>query len=377
VSIPTQNNTNYFAALQTTLFKEKDDNDATIIISNVSKKQDGDSATVATAALSDDDSPTEYSYNKRQKLPIFDTQHITIEQQQYAIFDSGATTHFLVYGAHFVNRRPANKPLTIRLPNGKYILSTHTCNLDIPWLPQTITEAHMVPGLLHSSLLSTRKFCNAGCKVSFDIHECRIYQDRLVILGTRDESTGLWKVPIHPHGTENTSHQLHHLDLHQNNQPISGHHSAMNVYTLPFKQQWMKYMHQSFFSPPIPTLIKAINNNQLNGIPMMKADLVRKYLAPSPATSKGHMKQPRKGIRSTRPKTKAPSPSDVPATTLLHIPNGTPTRTTSATPHLIQPDTDNTACDVFCYAVLADKHHGTMYTDATGALHAVTLKGNQ
>jgi len=55
-------------------------------------------------------------------------------------------------------------------------------------------------------------------------------------------------------------------------------------------------MHQSFFNIPIPTLLKAIDNEQLKGIPFMKADLVRKYLAKSPATSKGRMKRPRKGL---------------------------------------------------------------------------------
>eukprot|EP00804_Cyclotella_cryptica_P028748 CCRYP_008238-RA/>CCRYP_008238-RA protein AED:0.39 eAED:0.39 QI:0/-1/0/1/-1/1/1/0/283 len=74
---------------------------------------------------------------------------------------------------------------------------------------------------------------------------------------------------------------------------------------------------------------------------------------------------------------KAPLQSNVPATTLLHIPDRTPTGTPSATPHLIKPDTNNTTCNAFCYAALADKHHGTMYTDATGALPAITLKGNQ
>eukprot|EP00804_Cyclotella_cryptica_P027234 CCRYP_014359-RA/>CCRYP_014359-RA protein AED:0.63 eAED:0.63 QI:0/-1/0/1/-1/1/1/0/101 len=100
-------------------------------------------------ALFDDDSSMEYSVTNHQALPILDTQHTTTEQQQYAIFDSGATAHFLLDGAHVVNKRPAHKPRTIRLPNGKHIFSTHTCNLDIPWLMQTITEAHIVPGLSH------------------------------------------------------------------------------------------------------------------------------------------------------------------------------------------------------------------------------------
>eukprot|EP00804_Cyclotella_cryptica_P025566 CCRYP_002810-RA/>CCRYP_002810-RA protein AED:0.33 eAED:0.33 QI:0/-1/0/1/-1/1/1/0/369 len=131
-------------------------------------------------------------------------------------------------------------------------------------------------------------------------------------------------------------------------------------------------MHQAFFSPPVSTLIKTINNNQLRGIPMMKADLVQKYLAPSPATSKGHMKRPRTGNQSTGPTTTTPSPTTVPAIPLSHIPDYTPTGPPATTPHII-----DTACNVFCYAALADKHQGTMYTDATGALPAVTLEGNQ
>eukprot|EP00804_Cyclotella_cryptica_P022477 CCRYP_015112-RA/>CCRYP_015112-RA protein AED:0.28 eAED:0.23 QI:0/0/0/1/0/0/2/0/681 len=46
-------------------------------------------------------------------------------------------------------------------------------------------------------------------------------------------------------------------------------------------------------------------------------------------------------------------------------------------PHVIPPDITDTTCNVFCFAALADKHQGTMYTDATGALPAVTLEGNQ
>ena len=49
---------------------------------------------------------------------------------------------------------------------------------------------------------------------------------------------------------------------------------ANNIYTLPYKQKQLKYMHQSFFSPPVAMIIKAISNNQLEGITFMKASLV-------------------------------------------------------------------------------------------------------
>ena len=94
---------------------------------------------------------------------------------EYAISDSGATAHFLVEGAPAVNVQKATNLLQITLQNGKQIKSAHTCNLDIPWLPQNMTEAYIVPGLVHSSLILTQKFCDADCIVVFDKYECRVY----------------------------------------------------------------------------------------------------------------------------------------------------------------------------------------------------------
>ena len=87
---------------------------------------------------------------------------------EHAISDSGATAHFLIEGAPVVNLERAKFPIAIKLPDGKIIYSTHTCNLNIPWLPHAVTEGHIFPGLAHSSLISTRKFCDAGCRVAFD-----------------------------------------------------------------------------------------------------------------------------------------------------------------------------------------------------------------
>ena len=116
--------------------------------------------------------------NNLSQLPhattIFDASKI-MRCVKHAISDSGATGHFLIKGAPAVNIKIATNPITITLPNGKVIQSTHTCNLDIPWLPAEMTEGHIVPGLAHASLISTRKFCDAGCKVVFNMHECRVF----------------------------------------------------------------------------------------------------------------------------------------------------------------------------------------------------------
>ena len=121
----------------------------------------------------------------------------------------------LLQGAPVVNKRPTSSTLKITLPNCKSIQSTHTCNLDIPWLPDALTESHIVPGIPHSSLISTRKFADAGCKVLFDMNECRVhYKGALVLTGKRDESTGLWNLPINPQEKPTVIATIENLDLH-------------------------------------------------------------------------------------------------------------------------------------------------------------------
>ena len=84
-----------------------------------------------------------------------------------AIADAGATGHFVVPGAPVLDIKPATKPLIINLPDGETIRSTHTCRLNLPWLPEEATEAHIVPGLAHTSLMSIKVLCDAGCEVIY------------------------------------------------------------------------------------------------------------------------------------------------------------------------------------------------------------------
>eukprot|EP00804_Cyclotella_cryptica_P009776 CCRYP_013222-RA/>CCRYP_013222-RA protein AED:0.61 eAED:0.59 QI:0/0/0/0.5/0/0/2/0/172 len=158
----------------------------------------------------EEDDKTVLTSNKSSKHKRGNTRHTT-KPPEYAILDSGATAHFIIKGAMVKNKQPTCNPLKIKLPDGSVNQSTHTCNLDIPWLPDTVTEAHIVPGLAHSLLVATRKFCDAGCKISFDLDGCRIiYKGNVVLTGTRDPSSGLWRVPINPTSTLTT---LNHLDL--------------------------------------------------------------------------------------------------------------------------------------------------------------------
>jgi hypothetical protein len=56
-----------------------------------------------------------------------------------AIADTGATSIFIMTGANVDNKHVTTLPLTINLPNGKQIQSTHVCNIIIPVLPTVLT----------------------------------------------------------------------------------------------------------------------------------------------------------------------------------------------------------------------------------------------
>ena len=54
----------------------------------------------------------------------------------------------------------------------------------------------------------------------------------------------------------------------------------------------LKYLYQSFLNLPTHTLIAATKNDQLKEILLLhNAEMINKYLAPSPATSKGRLKK--------------------------------------------------------------------------------------
>ena len=237
-------------------------------------------------------------------------------------------------------------------------------------MPRKMTQAHIVPGLAHSSLISTKAFCDAGCNVSFDEFECRVYfKNKLMLAGSRDPKTMLWRLPINPKAPPSAGNTVAQKKLQLSTQQQISHasHFANNVHTFPYLQNQVKYMHQKFFSQPKHTLIKAINNNQLKGVSFVQADLLRKHLAQSPAVPKGRTRRPGKGLRSTRRKKKGRR-------------DKIQEQEENENELRMKDDKEEKHAgynNIFCYAVLADKQTGTIYTDATGALPHVSLEGSQ
>ena len=209
---------------------------STHIIAQTSAPSNNQFALLENKEKNDDD--TVVISNKAQKTPNTNNDSIATE---YAISDSGATGNFLLEGAPVKNVQVADNPIRTTLPNGKSMTSTQTYNLDIPWLPNHVTEAHIVPGLAHASLISTRHFCEAGCKVIFDTNECRVYyKGKLVLEGSKEKNTALWKLPINPKTNPTPSIQGHHIESLNICNARGKHQSTLHtahesLYKLPYK----------------------------------------------------------------------------------------------------------------------------------------------
>jgi hypothetical protein len=252
-----------------------DDDEVTVVISNCSTSHVTNPATPATTSPKKSPKPPRDPPHDT----IFNVSGINIAQDQ-AIADAGATGHFVIPGTPVTNITPAIHPLRINLPDGKTLVSTHTCRLNVPWLPEKAKEAHIVPGLAHASLVSIKILCDAGCKVTYDEKTCRVtYDHKLVWIGHREPSTGLWVLPLSPDQGTDTITPL--------KADAATNHVANNAYTMTSKESLIKYLHQCLFSPPKRTLIKAIQNNQFTTWPGLTAKAVQQYLPDSlPATDK-------------------------------------------------------------------------------------------
>ena len=99
--------------------------------------------------------------------------------------------------APITNITPAINPLSVKLPDGAYVSSTHTCTLALPQLPTRTRKCHIIPGLASYSLMSVVKLCNSGCEVTFTKIDCQVkHLGRVVIRGSKCTRTGLWMIKL-------------------------------------------------------------------------------------------------------------------------------------------------------------------------------------
>jgi hypothetical protein len=108
------------------IFAINNDNDNTVVTSNCSLKH--------SSANSAQTAPEHRHYANM----FIDVSH--------AIIDTGATSIFVMEGTPMEKIKPTMSPITINLPDGKRVRSTHTCKITIPGL-LTVLMGHIVPGI--------------------------------------------------------------------------------------------------------------------------------------------------------------------------------------------------------------------------------------
>jgi len=121
---------------------------------------------------------------------------------------------------------------------------------------------------------------------------------------------------------------------------------------------------------------------------------VTKHLNPSPLTAKGHMKRPKKGIRSTKtkplgtlgPSSKQPTVATIPSSPIAQVnppilplfnkvpPYPGPAYNAMMCPNIIADD--ESIANVFCFGAFADKITGVVYNDLTGNFPFMSLDGS-
>jgi hypothetical protein len=135
--------------------------------------------------------------------------------------------------------------------------------------------------------------------------------------------------------------------------------------------------------------MKALQKGFLKGCPNLSEELVTKYLNPSPATARGHMKRPKKGIRSTTKQVKTKGDLNIPS-----IPVPVPQAKPHVLPLFVEPlpyngpaynarmevnyilDDDESIANVFCFGTFADKVSGVVYNDLTGNFPFMSIDGS-
>ncbi len=113
------------------------DDDETIVTSNVSAKQVAGFAP-RTSSIDIDDS--------------------------HGIADTGATSVFVKEGIQVPNKQPATTPLTINLPDGTQVKSTHTCDVVVPGLTTPLV-GHFATPVVSSCSIKIEWTCGITVKL--------------------------------------------------------------------------------------------------------------------------------------------------------------------------------------------------------------------
>jgi hypothetical protein len=231
----------------------------------------------------------------------------------------------LLTNAPCVNKKESSNPLTVRLPNGQTMDSTHTAHLDIPKLCKAASVAHIFSAMENKSLLLVGELCDEGYSFMLSISKVKNLDSKhkTLLIGSRDLNAILWRINLRQRelhtrgGTAKTQTQIY---------------EANNFYDLRNTGALVNYLYKAMFSCTKSAIINAVKKGHLATWPGLPEDAINKYLKMTPATVKSESED-----------------EDI-------TPSGKGGKT-----HLI-------------FAVVLDQ--GQIYTDLTGNFPARSSKGN-
>ena len=204
------------------------------------------------------------------------SQHPTSHRNtSTAIANTGALSHYICPQDPHRKTGTATTPIHVALPSEKIVQSMNEkCELLFNNLPAEAKEAHVIPSITHSSLVSIGKLCDASCIATFDKEKVEVQlHNKTVLKGQRDTTTGLWRFPLSTQETCHNAYQKHkHADL-------------------------VTYLHAAAGSPAKSIWINAIKQGFFHSWPGLTVELVNKHLPDTTATAKGHLDQTRKNTK--------------------------------------------------------------------------------
>lgn len=168
---------------------------------------------------------------------------------QINIADTGCTSHFAFTGDNCIDVTPVQHGIIVGLPNNQRMQATHIEYLNLPSIPKSTRKYHIFPQMKNKVLLSIGQFCDTGYEARFTKHKFYVQKDnKLALEGDRMIENGLLQIYTDK-PTEVTS------------DPVQ---QSNNVYDLQTREQIIKYLHQTAWSPIPETWIAAIEKGFYN-----------------------------------------------------------------------------------------------------------------
>jgi hypothetical protein len=181
-------------------------------------------------------------------------------------------------------------------------------------LRETARDADTVPSLALNSLLSTSKLADANYITIFTPDEVKVFDAEVsklhitgeaVMKGWRCPKTKLWRVPLKEQW-QNVNTDMALLSKTVTNIIMEKRNGSNDdefinhVYELPNLEQVVAWYHAAAGYPTKATWLKAIEAGFYATWPLLTMKAVQKHFPESPKTSKGHMRQVKSGVRSTK-----------------------------------------------------------------------------